>query len=38
MNESIEILACQAVAFIVLVVFARILYGRGVEKINVNGG
>ena len=38
MNESIEILACQAVAFIALVVFARILYRRGVEKINVNGG
>lgn len=35
---SLTILACQIAAFIVLSIGARMLYKKGVEKINVNGG
>lgn len=37
-NQSIMVLTYQVIAFIVLAVLARVLYKRGVEKINVNGG
>ncbi len=36
--ESVKLLIYQIIAFLVLVGFTRILYKKGVEKINVNGG
>lgn len=38
LNQSIMVLLYQIMAFAVLAILARILYKRGVEKINVNGG
>ncbi len=37
-NQSIILLISQVIAFFIIVIIARTLYKRGVEKINVNGG
>lgn len=38
LSSSLLIFGSQTIAFIVLIIAARLLYKRGVEKINVNGG